>query len=172
MIWYANLKAKMQYVRKSNALLILLYQISTKINRKWNCIEINYLLRQEKKRIAANIVTNNIDLYLISIWFQFNWNDSIELIQMSTKNEIDQKTESIENTKYSVRRKNIRTMTIILNEWRDNMLVNFSLACSYWNRVIFAKYICENVQLHCLNWLVHASCNWQFGSHPKMSFFD
>lgn len=65
----------------------------------------NYLLRQEKKTIAANIVTNNIDLYLISIWFQFNWNDSIELIQMSTKNGIDQKTESIENTKYSVQRK-------------------------------------------------------------------
>lgn len=50
-------------------------------------------------------MTNNIDLYLISIWFQFNWNDSIELIQMSTKNEIDQKTESIENTKYSVQSK-------------------------------------------------------------------
>lgn len=69
----------------------------------------NYLLRQEKKRIAANIVTNNIDLYLISIWFQFNWkknwNDSIELIQMSAKNGIDQKTESMENTKYSLQSK-------------------------------------------------------------------
>lgn len=115
-------------------------------------------------------------IILIYIWYRFGFN-SIEMIQLNwfkwvQKMESIKKTESIENNKYSVQRKNIRTMTIILNEWRDNMLVNFSLACSYWNRVIFAKYICENVQLHCLNWLVHASCNWQFGSHPKMSFFD